>query len=243
MTSPLHITESVTLYQGDCRDILPALGSAGTIVSDVPYGIAFQRGDGGTSLSKVKRRSNPLIIGDQAPFDPTHLLHRPCILFGANHFYARLPDGGTFHTWDKSRGVGPADDFSDAEYVWTSWRQKSEVIRYLWKGLLQDGEKGLPKYHIAQKPIAVMQWCIAMVREPGPILDPYMGSGSTGVAAIRMGRPFVGIELDPGHFATAARRIAEAAQAGPDLFRPAAAPLAAPPPDLFGDCRTKSIDP
>jgi hypothetical protein len=87
---------------------------------------------------------------------------RACCLAGT-HFYPRLPDGGTFHSWDKNCGVGPKDSFSDAEFVWTSWRGKSQVIRYLWKGVLQDGEKGAPKFHIMQKPVAVMRWCLDMV--------------------------------------------------------------------------------
>lgn len=181
------------------------------MVSDVPYGIGFQHGGGGKGIHPGRKRHTYAIEGDAEPFDPRHLLAWPCLLFGGNHFYSRLPHGGTFHAWDKSCGVGPRDSFSDAEFAWSSWGGKSEVVRYLWKGLLQDGEKGAPKFHVMQKPIAVMEWAIRLApADASPVIDPYMGSGSTGVACARLGRRFVGLEIDPGHFDTACRRIEEA---------------------------------
>ncbi len=200
-----HIYDA-TLWLGDARELVPTL-NADVVVSDPPYGIGFRHGGGGRGLTT---RKTDAVYGDAAPFDPAMLLAWPCVLFGGNHFYARLPDGGTFHTWDKSCGIGPADSFSDAEYAWTSWRRKSEVFRYLWKGVLQDGEKGKPKYHIMQKPIAVMGWCLGFVPEAERILDPYMGSGSTGVACVLEGRKFIGIEIEPKYFDIACRRVEEA---------------------------------
>lgn len=198
-----------TLYLGDCRDIFPTLGPVDAVVSDPPYGIAFQKGAGGLGIHPGRKRNLDAIQGDDQPFDPKPLLQWPCVLFGGNHFYARLPDGGTFHSWDKNCGVGPKDSFSDAEFVWTSFRGKSQVIRYLWKGVLQDGEKGAPKFHIMQKPVAVMQWCLAMVPDAHRILDPYMGSGGTGVACALGGRAFVGVEIEERYFDIACRRIEE----------------------------------
>lgn len=213
------------LILGDCREVeLPRDDAA--IVSDPPYGIAFVKGSGGSPVSNMAHlpnggrafaRNEAAIAGDAEPFDPAHLLAwRRVILFGGNHFYARLPDGGTFHVWDKHCGRGTADSFSDAEFFWTSWRRKSELFRYLWKGVLQDGEKGEPKYHVSQKPLALMRFCIGLVDEQ-TIVDPYMGSGTTGVAAAQLGRSFVGVEIDPAHFATACRRI-EQAYRQPRLF-------------------------
>jgi site-specific DNA-methyltransferase (adenine-specific) len=228
----MHRTETIgeaTLHLGDCREIEP--GPVDAIVTDPPYGIGFQKGAGGLGIHPGRVRNLDPIHGDDEPFDPAPWLQWPCVMFGGNHFYARLPDGGTFHTWDKSRGVGPADSFSDAEYVWTSWRRKSEVFRYLWKGVLQDGEKGLPKFHIMQKPIAVMQWCLGFVPDARAIFDPFMGSGSTGIAAIKSGRRFVGIEIEPKYFDIACRRIDEAVKQ-PDLF---VAPTTQPATQLTWD--------
>jgi site-specific DNA-methyltransferase (adenine-specific) len=205
------------LILGDCRDALPTLSGVDAVVSDPPYRISFQKGAGGLGIHPGRVRNLKPIFGDDAPFDPSPWLQWPCVLFGANHYYARLPDGGTFHTWDKSRGVGPDDSFSDAEYVWTPDRRKSEVFRYLWKGVLQDGEKGFPKYHISQKPTEVMQWALGFVPKASTILDPFMGSGSTGVACVKAGRRFIGIEIDEGYFNIACKRIADAV-AQPDMF-------------------------
>jgi len=209
-----HIGDA-TLYLGDCRDVLPRLAGVDAVVTDPPYGIGFKKGPSGLGHQPHRRRRRlDLIPGDGAPFDPLPLLSWPCAMFGANHFYARLPDGGSFHTWDKSCGVGPNDSFSDAEYLWTARSCKSEVFRYLWKGVLQDGEKGSAKFHPMQKPVAVMGWCLGFVPHANTILDPYMGSGSTGIAAVRLGRKFIGIEVDPGYFDIACRRIEEEARQG-----------------------------
>lgn len=219
-----HIGDA-TLYLGDCRDCdLPREGAA--IVSDPPYGIAFVKGSGGGPVQNMRHlpnggraftRNDQAISGDAQPFDPSHLLGwSHVILFGGNHFYARLPDGGTFHVWDKHCGRGTADSFSDAEFFWTSWRRKSEVFRYLWKGVLQDGEKGEPKFHVSQKPLALMRFCIGLTDEPA-IIDPYMGSGSTGVACAQLGRRFIGIELHEPYFDIACRRIEQATRQ-PRLF-------------------------
>lgn len=215
MTRKETIAEGVELYLGDCREILPTLGKFDVVVTDPPYGIGFKKGESGIGVPAS--RNVDKITGDDQPFDPSPFLEWPCVMFGGNHFYARLPDGGTFHSWDKSFGTTLEDSFSDAEYIWSSWRCKSEVIRYLWKGTLQGGEKGLPKYHVSQKPIEVMRRCIELTGESQTILDPFMGSGTTGVAAVRMGRRFIGIEIEPKYFDIACKRISDAIRQ-PDMF-------------------------
>lgn len=210
-----HLSDCVTLYLGDCRDILPALDKVvdSGIVSDVPYGIRFQhsgKGNIGGASSASFTRKVDTITGDAEKFDPAFLLSvaAPLVLFGANHYYARLPDGGTFHVWDKVHGCALVDSFSDAEFIWTSFPCRSEVVRYLWKGLLQGGEKGSPKFHVAQKPIEVMRRSILLLPSSVKvIIDPFMGSGSTGVAAINLGRKFIGIEIEPKYFDISCRRI------------------------------------
>ena len=208
MTSPVIIGDA-TLYCGDALEILPTLGKVDAVVTDPPYGIGFQKGASGLGIHTRRVCNLDAVHGDDAPFDPSPWLCWPCVMFGGNHFYARLPDGGTFHAWDKHCGAGPADSFSDAEFVWTSFRTKSRVVRYLWKGVLQDGEKGAPKFHIMQKPIEVMAWALDMVPDAATILDPFMGSGTTGVACAKLGRRFIGIEIEPRYFDIACRRIEE----------------------------------
>ena len=212
------------LYEGDCLEILPTLGKVDAVVTDPPYGISYRKGDGGKgihSLGKNGRHHWRAIEGDDRPFDPAPLLQWPCIMFGADHFARRLPDGGMFHVWDKDpRGKLEWDSFSDSELLWASWTAKRRVFRYLWKGLCQEGQ-GEKRYHPTAKPVALMQWCLGFLPKAETILDPYMGSGTTGVACVREGRRFIGIELDPGYFDIACERIRkEMAQPRLDLPAP-----------------------
>lgn len=208
-----------TLYLGDCLEILPTLGPVDAVVTDPPYGIGYQHGGGGIPVSKRNswRRFEEPITGDDIPFDPRPFLAWPCVIFGADHFCDKLTTGGTFHWWDKAYSGGPDDSFSDAEVFWTSWQRKRIVIRHLWKGVCQDSEKGLRKVHPSQKPIRVIERCIDLIPDAETILDPFMGSGTTGVACANLGRKFIGIEIEEKYFDIACRRI-ETAYLQPRLF-------------------------
>jgi site-specific DNA-methyltransferase (adenine-specific) len=211
-----------TLYLADCREIMPTLGKIDAVVTDPPYGIGYDHSGGGgldKSWRKSARRNTGTIAGDNKPFDPEPWLAFPeVIMFGADHFYPRLPDSGRWLAWDKKAGWLFEDNFADVEFAWHSEEGAAKIISYLWKGVRQDGEKGLPKYHMSQKPIAVMEWLIKQLRGPAQIiLDPFMGSGTTGVAAVKLGRQFIGIEIEPKYFDIACRRI-EAATRQPDML-------------------------
>lgn len=226
----------IVMLRGDCREILPTLHKIDVLVSDPPYGIAYVHSGGGQGRTtdglggtivqqKVAIHTRP-IFGDDAPFDPAHLfgVAPRILLWGADHFRARLPEGGRFIAWDKSVGVGPHDTFTDCEFAWTNvLATKRNVFRYLWKGFSRtrcaldlcvggSSRRG----HVTQKPVALMRWCIEALRCPpdGVVLDPYAGVGSTGIAAITLGLRFVGIEIDPEHFAAACARIDAAIESG-----------------------------
>ncbi|MEW6444984.1 MAG: DNA methyltransferase [Pseudomonadota bacterium] len=240
----------VTLYRGDSLELLKAgvLKGFDAIVSDPPYGIGFQHGGGGVggNLSHATAREDNLapIHGDADPFDPRPWVEaaprspqkKPgcvgdprIILWGADHYMQRLPEGGTLLAWDKHVGLGPDDSFVDCEWAWCGRKTKREVFRWLWKGVVAQkgpldmspahikGGKGhgaarFARVHVSQKPVALMRWCIDKVRPPigGVVLDPYMGSGSTGVAALSLGYGFIGVEYEQKHFDTAAARIEQA---------------------------------
>ena len=199
---------AVRLYLGDCLDVLPTLGGVDACVMDPPYGISYQHSGHGTAATgrTALRRFTEPIQGDEQPFDPAPFLRWPCLMFGADHYCSRLPPTGAMHVWDKAHSGGPNDSFSDAELFWTSWRCARVVVRYLWKGVCQDGEKGVRKFHPSQKPIAVMESCLKMTTGK-TILDPFMGSGTTGVACVRLGRKFIGIERERKYFDIAVKRI------------------------------------
>lgn len=202
------------LWHGDCMEVLPLLEGVDALVSDPPYGIAYQHSGGGKAapgakLSPVRNAKMP-IANDAVAFDPSHLLgFESVLIFGADHYRDKLPEGGTLVAWDKSLGIGPADSFADAEFAWTNARVKRNVLRFLWKGVACEkaGEENGKRYHPTQKPVGLMQRCIELLPEAAVICDPYMGSGSTGVAAMRMGKRFIGIELDRRYFDVACERI------------------------------------
>lgn len=204
-----------TLYLGDCREILPTLGKVDAVVTDPPYGIAYKSPSG---KGMCIRGDYDVIVGDDEPFDPAPFLSfKDVILWGANHYSERLPSSAAWFVWDKRDGL-PSNNNSDCEIAWSKRGGSARLKRHLWNGMLKASEKDSRRTHPTQKPVEVMQWCIEYLpTEADTILDPYMGSGTTGVACQRLGRKFIGIEIDPIHFATACRRI-EAAMRQPDLF-------------------------
>lgn len=213
------LAEGVTIYCGDCREILPTLGKVDAVVTDPPYGIGYARGSGGKGKQRIRsgRNDESPIVGDDTPFDPTPWLKWSCVLWGANHYAARLPHG-RWLAWNKLGTLEPWDDFSDVEFAWQNKRAADRIFSLLWKGLVQ-GEKigSSERLHPTQKPVRLMQWCIEHVGDAETILDPFMGSGTTGVAAVKLGRKFIGIEIEPKYFDIACKRITDALTR-PDLF-------------------------
>ena len=208
---------SYTLYQGDCLDILPTLaaGSIDAVITDPPYGI-------GESQARVLSRTNAAAVIDYGAFtwDSERIdmeairqilrVSRSQVIFGGNHFADMLPPSSGWVVWDKQN----TGDFSDCELAWTSHAKGVRIVRYMWNGMIKA--KPEKRYHPTQKPLDVMRWVIANYTRPGDtVLDPYMGSGTTGVAALMEGRNFIGIELDAKYYAIAERRIANAQ---PPLF-------------------------
>lgn len=217
MLAPVQIGDA-TLYLGDCLEILPTLSGVDEVVTDPPYGIAYKKGTGGSvsgyagrKLDSGTQRNIEAIQGDDQPFDPSSWLDFPIVfMWGADHFADRLPHG-RFLCWDKLDGKPSWDSFSDVEFAWCNQRGAARIIRYVWKGMCQGtGEdKGSTRDHPTQKPVRVMRWSIeqAGVERGGTVCDPYMGSGTTGVACIRTGRKFIGCEIEPRYFDLACRRI------------------------------------
>jgi site-specific DNA-methyltransferase (adenine-specific)/modification methylase len=213
----------VKLILGDCLEVMKTLPdkSVDAVITDPPYGIGYTPRYCGTmgGAYAVPARNYPPIHGDDAPFDPSPFLTFPrVVLFGADHFSERLPGGGAWFVWDKRCGVIPERTQGDCELIWYSEKGVSRVFRHVWDGMVKDSERGISREHPTQKPILLMRWIIERTTSPGDtILDPFMGSGTTGVACVQTGRDFIGIEIDAGYFAIAERRIKDA-QAQGKLF-------------------------
>ena len=215
MTKTEHLSDSVTLYLGDCRDVLPTLPRAGAVVSDPPYGMNWDadttRFVAGRPANRVTNTDWDDIANDDKPFDPAPFMgFDEAILFGCNHFAARLPVGTTL-VWLKRYDNAFGTFLSDAEMAW----QKGGHGVYCFRDVSLQGKASKSSIRHT-KPLPLMRWCIARTTA-GTILDPFMGSGTTGIAAVQAGRRFTGIEIVPDYFDIARRRISDAL-ARPDLF-------------------------
>lgn len=204
-TKAIRQIGTALLILGDCLLILPELqGLYDSIISDPPYGIGYDP----SSPSGSKWKNVKGIVGDSEPFDPRPLLGHvdPVVLFGANNFANRLPNSRRWFVWDKRPGM-KSMSFSDCELAWCSVPGPARMLRYTWSGANRGEERG-EHWHPTQKPIAVMQQIIETVTKPGDtVLDPYMGSGTTGIAALTLARSFIGIEINKRWFKAAEKRL------------------------------------
>lgn len=216
MIEPVTIGRA-RLYLGDCREVLPTLGRVDAVVTDPPYGMKWDGkvsvGKGGHGKAGARAKHYGVtILGDDEPFDPSPFVAFPkVVLFGSNHFASRLPVGTTL-IWVKRKDGGFGSFLSDAEVAW----MKGGHGVYCFRDTSLMAET-LDRAHPTQKPVPLMRWCLEQIGPAQTILDPFMGSGTTGVAAVQMGRDFIGIEREPKYFDIACRRIEEA-QKQADLF-------------------------
>ena len=212
-----EVIGDATLYLGDCMDILPTLPKVDAVITDPPYGI-------NENSKKVASRGKLAAAKDYGHFDwdkapPTAALIDMILragayqaLFGGNYF--GLPATSCWLVWDKLNGN---NDFADCELCWTNWPKAVRRLQWRWNGMIRQGNE--ERYHPTQKPLEVMKWVIELCPKAETILDPFMGSGTTGVAAIQLGRKFIGIEREPKYFDIACKRIEQAVAQG-QLFAP-----------------------
>lgn len=204
---------SATLYLGDCLEILPQLEGVDALVSDPPYGIDYSPKYGRRRMpdgSWLEPKEMPQIIGDAEDFQPAHLLNFPIVaLWGENHYAHRLPHNGKWLVWDKRCQVIPPRNQADCEMAWLNKYGSARMLYHMWDGMVRDSERDASRVHPTQKPVIVMAWTMEQSKIPkgATVLDPYMGSGTTGIACMRTGRHFIGIELDAAHYKTACDRF------------------------------------
>jgi len=201
MTGRVEVIGNATLYLGDCRDILPTLPKVDAVITDPPYGIAATW-KGGFGHGWGKAREEGVLRNEwdaEAPSADLFDLIRSCskyqIIWGGNYF--NLPPSRCWFVWNK-----PERNFTlaEAELAWTN---RDNVVR------VYDGPRSDPgREHPTQKPLGLMEWCVAKTK--GLVLDPFMGSGTTGVACANLGRTFIGIEREVKYFDIACRRIEDA---------------------------------
>jgi len=208
----------VRLIRGDCTLIAPTLEGVDAVITDPPYGMNWDtdttRFSGGSINRGVGRSDYGDIAEDCKPFDPSPWIQYPrCVLFGSNHFNQRLQVGTTL-VWVKKHEHLWGSFLSDAEVAWMKGGHGVYLMKWSFpppaRAVDAGGDPCRPTgLHPTQKPVALMSWCMDMAKVPqgALILDPYMGSGTTLIAAIRTGRRAIGIEIDERHFRTAVERV------------------------------------
>lgn len=224
---------NATLYLGDCRDLFKEVGKVDAVVTDPPYGIGEAAGKNVSRVNTTNPHVKPRNYGDDTWDDEPcsaevitalRYLSKWQIIFGGNYF-DRLGPTSCWLVWDKLN----SGDFADCELAWTNLKKAVRRIQWRWNGMIRRGDD--EREHPTQKPVGVMTWCIEhLPADVVTIFDPFMGSGTTGVAAIKMGKRFIGIEREEKYFAIACRRLEEAMRQ-PDLLV-SSPPLEATQPTL-----------
>jgi len=204
LPKPYYDEDGITIYHGDCRDILPHLPKFDLLLTDPPYGL-------GEAAGKNKSRSSLATSKDYGDFswDNTTIdgwvelcNSRKSIIWGGNYY--SLPPTPSWLVWDKRNG---ANDFADCELAWSNLGCAVRKIEHLWHGMIrQDNEQ---RFHPTQKPLKVISWALSLAGEIETVLDPFMGSGTTLVAAKMRGLKAVGIEREKEYCRIAVERLAQ----------------------------------
>jgi site-specific DNA-methyltransferase (adenine-specific)/modification methylase len=201
VTPRKEVIGNAEIWLGDCRDILPTLPKVDAVITDPPYGIGANK----QTLGKGKKEFDRGGDWDEAAPDLSVCMIAPLLCFwGGNYFADQLPVTNDWLIWHK---VNDGRSFSECEMAWTNFGRQTRHLSHHWAGE--------EKEHPTQKPLPVMLWCIGQAGgEARVIADPFMGSGTTGVACMVLGRAFIGIEREPKYFDIACRRIEDAQRQG-----------------------------
>jgi len=214
MSEPLIVTiGDATLYHGDCLEILPTLDKVDAVVSDPPYGINYStdsRRFSGGAHGRKRVKVHDKIAGDDRPFDAAPFLDFPHVILWGGNCFPTPPGSGL--VWVKKNDAAFGSFLSDGEYA---YKKGGHGIQCYKDVSFNGAGANFVKYHPAQKPTGLMEWCINFTK--GVVFDPFMGSGTTGVACANLGRKFIGIEIERKYFDIACERI-EAAYAQGRLF-------------------------
>jgi site-specific DNA-methyltransferase (adenine-specific) len=201
--SRIETIGNARLYLGDCREILPTLPKVDAVITDPPYGIGFA-----AQPTKWQRRAGqkPEAWDDATIPDVVMSLPElaPCIIWGGNYY--DLPQSRGWLSWFKPDAPPSMAHF---ELAWTSVDRNARQLS------VSIGETNPERVgHPTQKPLRLMEWCLSFIPDAPLVLDPFMGSGTTGVACMNLGRSFIGIEREPKYFDIACRRIDDAQRQG-----------------------------
>ena len=207
---PYYEEPGITIYHGDCREILPTLPKVDLVLTDPPYGISEAAGKNKSRSKCATSKDYGNDTWDNAP-PPEWLFGLMIeksvnqIIFGGNYF--KLPLSPCWLVWDKDNG---ATDFADAELAWTNLPKAVRLLKWRWQGMLQENMAHKEfRDHPTQKPVPVMKWALSHAGDVKTCLDPFMGSGTTLVACKQAGVSCIGIEREEKYCEIAVKRLAQ----------------------------------
>jgi DNA modification methylase len=211
---PYYEHNGITIFHGDCREVLPQIPKVDLVLTDPPYGIGETNERAATRGKLAKPTDYGHFEWDKKTPDKDlmdSILEKGyvVIVWGGNYFH--VPPSKCWLVWDKING---SNDFADCELAYTNLPAAVRMIKFMWNGMLRDGEaRGVPRVHPTQKPVEVMTWCISLTDKfstyDRTVLDPFMGSGTTLRSAKNLGRKAIGIEIEEKYCEIAAKRLSQ----------------------------------
>ena len=210
--APYYDRDGITIYNADCRKVLPWIEPVDLLLTDPPYGIGDRWGGG--KMTNTKGQTSRLWETDQGDWDKQpaeswlmqSMIEKAenAIIWGGNYY--SLPPSRCWLTWDKCQTFTGAD----AELAWTTLDKPVATWRMARVEAYKPAKNGgVCKVHPTQKPLGLIQWCIGQAGDVATILDPFAGSGTTLVAARLEGRKAIGIEINERYCEAAANRLAQ----------------------------------
>lgn len=210
---PYYEENNITIYHGDCREILPQLPPVDLLLTDPPYGIGEAAGKNASRVNLARPRDYGCDSWDDKRIDKDLILlaiggANSAVVFGGNYYSDILTPNACWLVFDKDN----TGDFADCELAWTNLSGAVRLLTWRWNGFLQQVKE--QRWHPTQKPMPLMQWCIERADEKAKIkhetiLDPFMGSGTTLLAAKNLGRKAIGIEIEKKYCDIAIKRLAQ----------------------------------
>ena len=198
------------IQNGDCLELMKEFPdkSIDVIITDPPYGKKADRGTNGfgSAKNRIYKGGWDSKIPEKAVFDEMFRIAKNVIIFGGNYFAHYLPPSKCWIFWDKKGDIAFKNPFADGELIYTTFTKPVKKIVFRQQGFITDSKDR--RYHPTQKPSELVQTLIEQFSDEGDIiLDPFLGSGTTAIAAVKTNRHYIGFELDPNYFDIACKRL------------------------------------
>lgn len=202
---PYYQDNSCKIYNCNCEEILVDLPKVDLVLTDPPYGLGENNK---RNLSRGKLASSKDYGVNE--WDKTTVKYgllwellikgKYAICWGGNYY--PLPPSPSWLVWDKENG---GNDFADCELAWSNLGCAVRMKHHMWNGMLRKGKEN--RFHLTQKPLGIITWCILLSKESETILDPFMGSGTTLRAAKDLNKKAIGVEIEEKYCEIAAERL------------------------------------